>query len=371
MRKLGMFAMVMITFLICVACSETPNQQVANSTAGSVEKVNNIEAFGIIEAREVKNITIDFPSVVEKIHIKDGSRTKKGEVLAELNFSEYKKQLNEKEQELAAAKIELSKIQADINYLKANISESQADLDKNSDPELKKLISNVEYSEGLYNNALKDLKIKQELLALNAISKSELEQYSENVKSKEKELGDANKALEIARYTRQKSIERLQYELNQKLVYSNGVDSVKLIEGKIKVIEAEIKLMKEKMTKSYLKDNKIISDIDSGVVYNLGYVQGDLVDGSKKFLSIMDLNSIYVNAEIPEEFIKDVSLGSNVIIIPAADKSKQYKGKIIKIAGKAIQKNGETNVPIEISILDNDDFLVPNFNVDIEIDIAK
>ena len=68
-----------------------------------------------------------------------------------------------------------------------------------------------------------------------------------------------------------------------------------------------------------------------------------------------------------EEFIKDVRLGANVEIVPVADKARLYKGKVISISKKAIEQNGETIIPVEISIENNDSFLLPNFNVDVKI----
>ena len=83
----------------------------------------------------------------------------------------------------------------------------------------------------------------------------------------------------------------------------------------------------------------------------------------------MKLNSLLVESNVPEEFIKDVKIGSMVTIIPQADKSKEYSGKVTYISNNAEDKNGETTVLVEISIDNNDGFLMPNFNVNLEIKI--
>jgi hypothetical protein len=77
---------------------------------------------------------------------------------------------------------------------------------------------------------------------------------------------------------------------------------------------------------------------------------------------------LYVLADVAEEFIKDVKLGKKATIIPVADNSRKYYGKVIRIADMAFEKNGETNVTVEISIDEQDGFLRPNFNVDVEIE---
>lgn len=81
----------------------------------------------------------------------------------------------------------------------------------------------------------------------------------------------------------------------------------------------------------------------------------------------MNLDTLIVEAEVSEEFIKDVQIGAEAKILPLADSTKEYKGKVLKIADMGIEKNGETVVLVEISIENKDTFLRPNFNVDVEI----
>ena len=81
----------------------------------------------------------------------------------------------------------------------------------------------------------------------------------------------------------------------------------------------------------------------------------------------MDLDTLIIEANVSEEFIKDIKIGSKVDIILLADSSKEYKGTVSKISNMAIKENGETVVPIEISVDNKDNFLRPNFNVDVKI----
>ena len=65
----------------------------------------------------------------------------------------------------------------------------------------------------------------------------------------------------------------------------------------------------------------------------------------------------------------DVKEGARVKIIPLADKTKSYTGEVEVIQKRAVTSNGETNVYVKISIKDNDGFLIPGFNVDVEIGV--
>jgi HlyD family secretion protein len=137
------------------------------------------------------------------------------------------------------------------------------------------------------------------------------------------------------------------------------------------MLEADLKLLKSKLGKTYIKGSDIVSDINKGLIYEIGYTAGDFTSPQKKLFSILNLDKLIVEANVPEEFIKGVKTGADVTIIPTADKSRQYKGKVTYISGKAVRNNGETLVQVNISIDGLDDFLLPDYNVDVKISAAE
>ncbi|PYG83888.1 CusB/HlyD membrane fusion family barrel-sandwich protein [Ruminiclostridium sufflavum DSM 19573] len=368
-KKNAMVIVLGITIMLCASCAERQEQKVSISSNTKNKIENKVDAFGTVKVKNIKNINVNFPAIVDKIFVEDGSRVKKGDIMVSLNLSEFRKQIRDKELDLDSTRIELSKTQTDINRIKANISEKQKKLNTNTDPEIKKLVSDVEYADNFYKKACEELKKKNSLLDLNIISRNDYNEFEESVISKKRALDDAQKALEILKHNKQTEIDELQSELNLKMNLAEGVDSIQLIKEKISGIESDISLMKDKISKSYIKENNIVSDMENGIVTNIGYVQGDSVDVSKKVLSIMDIDSIYISADVEEKFIKDVKVGADVNIIPTADKSRKYKGKVVEISGNAVEKDDETSIAVEIAIENKDSFLVPNFNVDIEIEI--
>ena len=113
----------------------------------------------------------------------------------------------------------------------------------------------------------------------------------------------------------------------------------------------------------------MVSPFDQGLVYELNCQAGQTTDPARSLLSIMDLQTIYAEAEIPEEFIGDVKLGAAVVIVPVADSNRTYHGRIQEISDIAVERNGETIIPVEISLDDYDQFLKPNYNIDVQIAI--
>lgn len=135
---------------------------------------------------------------------------------------------------------------------------------------------------------------------------------------------------------------------------------------KIDAEQSELDAITGLLNKTYIKDDCIISDMDNAVVTGIGYKQGDILNAQQSVLCIQDLSSLYVQADVDEEFIKDVTEGKTVSIVPATDNTAELSGKVTRIFNEAITKNGETSVPVEIS-LNNKGNLMPNYNVDVEI----
>jgi multidrug resistance efflux pump len=125
--------------------------------------------------------------------------------------------------------------------------------------------------------------------------------------------------------------------------------------------------MRDRINKSYISENNIVCTMENGIVYDLGYKAGDSINPENKLLSLMNLDTIVVKANVAEEFIKDVKQGAKVEIIPVADKSRKYDGTVTAMAKNALVQNGETVIPVEISVDNKDSFLLPNFNVDVKI----
>lgn len=137
--------------------------------------------------------------------------------------------------------------------------------------------------------------------------------------------------------------------------------------SKIDALQNQLNQLKGQLNKSFLSNGNIICDIDNAVATQIVYNKGDVIAPSQKAISLLDISSIYVTAKVDEQFIKDVKVGSTTNIIPTADSSKKYSGKVTAIASMAQTENGDTFIPVQISVDTNDGFLLPNYNVDINI----
>ncbi|MCX7709337.1 MAG: efflux RND transporter periplasmic adaptor subunit [Clostridia bacterium] len=325
---LGMFVLLVITNAGCSGSAETVTQDASKSTPSEKKTENQtVDAFGVIKANKSKNISISFPTVVENVEVKDGQRVRKGDILLTLNTTELQEQIHVKEAELELEKRLLAKKQAN--------------------PDMSKLQNDLRNAQNLYEKDLKELSNKETLFKSGSISRYDLDEFIK--------VADAKK----------KIVEDLQYAIrSSSLNTGSDKDSSNT---KISTLTSEIKIMKEKLNRSYLKENKIVCDLDNGLITNLKPSSGYVVKEPEILLDIIDLNSLVALADVDEGFIKAVKPGAKVTVIPLADRSKSFEGSVLRITDKAILKNGQTFIQVEIGVKDREGFLQLDYNVDVKI----
>lgn len=333
MKKIVLSVITLVLVIVAAGCGQKSEQAVIEN-AVEAEDGGFVDAYGLVKANDERNIVINFPASVEEIYVKNGQKVKKGDPLAKLDISEFKSQIRTKSLELAREKNELEDLKKSYSY---------------KNPELKKLLNDLKTAEAQYNKAIKELETHQELFNVGSISRSELEQFKTDVDIKKKDVENIKFAIDSLKFNQQPEIK----------AKSLGVD----------LLELELEAMISKLNKEYISSDTVVSNIQNGVVYDIYYKQGDILSPEVKLMGIMNLDSLIVEAEVSEEFIKDIKTGNSAKIIPVADRSREYNGKVTFIPNKAIQKNGEAVFPVEISVTKKDGFLVPELNVDVRIEV--
>lgn len=333
--RIGKLAGISLLGLTLVACGQTKNADQGKNTP--VESTT-VEAYGVVEAEKLLDVVIDFPAKVKQIFVEEGQKIGKETKIATLDIDQYLLQIQTKEIELKISGNEKTKI----------LSENTVDL--SNDQDYKKLQDAYGLAKKNYDQAMKDFKNAGALLPLGAISQTEYDLLKLTSETKLNAL--TNIESDIALYKKSKA----------------GVTS----SVGIKNLQAEstnltLANMKEKLRTALVKNDTIFSPFENAVIYNIGYEEGASIDTAVKFCTLADLSSLVINADITEDFISEVKIGAAVVIVPVADRSKAYHGKVTRIADMAKIENGETLIGVEIEIEDNDGFLKPNYNVDISI----
>lgn len=153
--------------------------------------------------------------------------------------------------------------------------------------------------------------------------------------------------------------------------YNNSFALYQKAESEIKLQEKELNLQKSFLNNPFISGNSIICPMTKAVIEELRYNQRDYLPSNTTLFTLVNLENLIVQADVPEEFIKDIQIGSKATIIPLADRNLEITGEVFFIASNAQIFSGETIVPILISLDEESDLLLPNFNVDIKIQKEK
>jgi len=305
-----------------------------------------VQAFGVVKTKQVKGIMLDLPASIEKVHVQEGQRVKKGDVLITLSLKEIEEQIKEKEDSLKVAELELKKLLQDIG-------------DKNNEnidyePEIIQAKNNLDKIQIEYEKLEKDLKNKEAMLEKGAIPQNEFDDSKVILGQKQKELESGKISLE---------------DQKNKLRVSNNKNAldVEIRKQNVASLRSQLQTLNDKIAESGIIGNEIICDIPNGVIEKINNSAGDRLNAEKQIMSILDLDTLIVQANVAEDFIKDIKVGSKVIINPLANLDKEYEGTVSRISNMAVVENGETVVTVEIAITKVDNFLLPNFNINIKI----
>jgi multidrug efflux pump subunit AcrA (membrane-fusion protein) len=351
-KKVASILVIICLGLILASCGkEKETSLVEEVDLSSESKV--IEAFGIIKAEESKNVIVDFPAVVTEVLVKEGQHMDFQESILTMDISLYQTQIQNETIELNIAMLEQQNILKRLQLLTAD--------DKTS--ELEKLKNDLDFSQNLYLKEVENFKSIEKLFIEGAISQESYNLSKKSVDRAKNSVEDLEYELEMAIKSNARNIE--QFQINKDTEKSQA----EIQTEKINKIKHNIATLENKLNKSYIIGNQIVSDYKNAAIFDIKYTSGNITDTEQKAFTLVNLDSLIVEANVPEEFIKDVKVGESVRIVPIADRTKEYKGSVIFVSQMAFNSNGETVIPVSISINTIDSFLLPNYNVDVYIDV--
>lgn len=345
MKRLIILFAAVIIFL--TACSS--NEQIPSVLTDVKTEKQQVEAFGLVKVLEERYISMAFAARINEVYVKEGQKIAKDEPLAMLDMSEAKAQISSKKERLDML---LSK----IGQQQLSIENEKTYLKNGNSPEFIALKRKFIYESGLYVELLAEYEGKKELSAEGIMSEAECKSFYKQVEEKEKSVEDARLAMESYKIS-----------ANDRLMLDESALKLDLLE--LKSLQMELEQYNKLLSVCADSDGKILSGISDGIIGSVECHSGEIITPGKKIFSVMNLDTLVIEADIDEQFIKDIRLGAKTYIVPEVDRSLEYKGEISFISATAVQKNGETVVPVQIRLEKTDDRLLPNFNVEITIEV--
>ena len=397
---------LLAALLLPAACRRGAEGQPGGEAAPEAAAVKDgVEAFGVVRCTDVRHIGFDLPARVLEVRVKAGERVVRGQTLAVLDLGEPLAQVRSRRHELRLAALELERIERgfrdgdrrvsreaervrnllasaeqELHRLQEEHARESRGLRDGSDPELRRLSGDLDSAVEQHERARADLADKEFLRRDGAISQSALEEFREQVRAREKAVKDARLALEGWRQGGERDLRQRETGLRQKeaevenlrlQLESTRTESVSLHEAqqeKADYLRAELEHLERRLRPGFLAGDRVVCELADAVVAELSCQPGDLVDPEKRILSLLDMGTLVVEADVPEDFIRDIRPGAPARVVPVADPGRSYAARVEFISGTAADRGGQTVVPVQLRLEAPDGFLKPSFNVDVTIE---
>ncbi len=366
------FTAAVLLLAFCIGCgSGNSSSKLAASTAsaGNTERTKDIVVWGEVKYNDEYQINIDFPSTVQNILVKEGDIVKKGDPMITLSTDDYQENLKKLQTQVHSSQASLGSVnqaamEAEIATLEKQTASKTAELNSGSKAELQLLQSSLARAEKELKDARSDLGKYQKLYNDGVIANAELDKYTDLVNLKEKAKSDAADNIVKTKRTLQEELDALNTTLKYKEVQLSQQKDL------ASAAQNDLNIMTRKANKPYLSGNNVISNLDYGIVREISVVRGSALGtqyAAQKVISLIDGSSIYISAEVPEEFIRQISAESKAVIVPTANKDLKISGQIVRIANNAVEKDGERIVKVQIKPDDKENVLKPGYSADVHI----
>lgn len=373
-------AAIVITITVFVQRKKDMEAMRAADTLITLNNTAGMEAWGEVMYSRIEIISIDFPSTVIDVKVKEGESVTLNQPLVDIDLTEYNgsieklnKQMIANQLALDSAPQDISALQADITRLQEEIARKTNEYNNETAADIKLLQNSMELAIKELEDAKLDFLDHQSLYNEGAVSKTVLNQYETALNQRQKAVDDLEASIQKTKTALKDELNMLDISLKSKQIQLSQLrdgnsTSIAMQESSVSSTEVDLNIMKGKLEKDYIIDNQIVSNVQNGIVKNIAVINGNRlgVQGvPTAILQIIDADSITVSAEVYEEFIGSVHAGDTVEIVPASFPEISLQGTVTHIPDLAVEKDGRRVVRVIVNPDDPDNILKPGFTADV------
>ncbi len=365
MRRNGIILLAAL-LLLSTGCKKTDIRAAAGASLEVPAPNTDIVVWGEVLYSSESQICIDFPAQVQSIDVEIGDYVKAGTTLITLSTETYQNNLIDLQAKVNFAKasdnnIDYAALQAQISILENQIAYRKAQLNDGSSPDLQLQQNALSLVQKQAQQAQEDSDKYKTLLDSGAISQSDYSVFSDALDQKSKAVNDAKASLAKTTRALQEAIDSLSISL----ISAQG--QLNQQKASAAAAQANLNSMRSKADKPYISGDNIISDLAFGIVEEINVKKGTIISGQtpQNIITLIDADSIYISAVVPEAFIGEISASSKVYIIPTSNKDIKIQGHIIKIPSLAVEDDGDRVVKVQVKPDESSPYIKPGFTADI------
>jgi HlyD family secretion protein len=283
---------------------------------------------GKVESSEQADISSKITAKVAEIYVDVGSAVKKGDPIIKLDSNDLEAQVAQARAGVSIAQANLAKIVSGARP--EEISQAQAAFDS---------------AKANYQNAKNTYTRYQQLFEVGAISRAQLEQYQTALTMTEAASRSAQEALNITNK-------------------GETPETINIAKSQVEQAQTALKFALTQL------DNGIIVSPISGLVSAKNINAGEMavvpVDtGAIPLVSVVNSDTLLVNAYLPTALIHQVTIGQDVVIRVAEIPDKEFNGQISVIDSVVDSKN--KNILVKVKFKQQSPLLQPGMLAEIGI----
>ncbi|KUO77340.1 MAG: hemolysin D [Desulfosporosinus sp. BRH_c37] len=300
--------------VVLTGCGTASQKDKQASTDAQVSKPVFVMA-GIIDANERAQITTKIPAKIANISVDVGSVVKKGDTLITLDSKDIEAQV--------------AQAQAAVNTAQANLTKTQSGARPEQIAQAQALLDSTNTS---YTNSKNNFDRNQQLYVAGAISQAQLEIAQTQLSAAQAQYNQAQDQLDI-------------------LTKGETKETLNVLQAQVKQAEAALDL-----AKTQLAYGTIVSPV-SGIVRAKNINVGELASVGATLLSVVNVDSLFINASLPAGLIGSVKVGQQVVVNISEIPDQEFPGEVAVV--DPVIDSRSTSVLVKIILNNPDPVLKP------------
>jgi RND family efflux transporter MFP subunit len=322
------------------------------ATAKRETVTNTVPVTGSLAALQSVDLSPKVSARVVAVAGREGTPVTRGQIVVQQDTADLARQVQQAEANLQSARAQLA--QAETNLIlqrtdsatavqnaKAGLAAAQANLALAKQPQRTEQIRQaeiaVEQAQANYDRAVADRKRYEYLVKEGAAAQATLDQYVTTEAVQRANLDNAKQSFQMAQIGgRTESIRASQEQMRQSQIAlqqaKSNVQQIRVKEDAVRQARAAVAQNEAALAyqKQQLVDASIVSPID-GVISDRKTEPGQMAAPSTTVLTIVALNTVFFEAQVPETSLATLVQGQPVNVRVDAFGGKVFPGKVARI----------------------------------------
>ena len=304
-----LISIILTISIVLTGCSAADQSDQQAGTVVQVSKPVFVMA-GIIDVNEKAQITTKISARVSSISVAVGSTVKKGDTIITLDTKDIQAQV--------------AQAQAAVNTAQANLTKIQAGARPEQIAQAQTLLDSAKTS---YTNTKNNFDRNQKLFDVGAISQAQLEAVQTQLSAAQAQSDSAQDQLTM-------------------LSKGETQESINVLQAQVKQAQAGLDL-----AKTQLAYGALVSPV-SGTVSAKNINVGELAAPGVTLLSVINVDSLYINASLPVGLMESVKVGQKVVVKVSEIPDKEFTGEVTVVDPVIDSRSRSVLVKIELSKTD-------------------